>query len=659
MKQTITNYQQLLYLLRSICPLKWHILYESFEFLDLRLRKAGIAIFRCRHIPTDSSSTLFRITQPFIDWVGSISTDDDLKDALHELVENPDLCAISLSILLSATYEKATIVSMYKDMLFKEINALESEARPPTITWSNLLSLEAPLSSDFRPAPSVNRFFRGMIERWKSKLSSTIIYPHSSTKSLSRDTLRQYNDLTGNSFESISPLQLEQYYCGTGIKVGGVCEMRQVWYPTIATPRTYYAMGGDAYFKSRYLRDVFNYLGDYLPATNRHTRVEPSHLNVESDEDTFIYDLTSFTSMFHEQRYFLDFIADCVDGLEVQLFDSYSGIVPADLGDLIREYNTLNKQPEYSLERVMDMRVLRHSVAGFLGVYANLITCTIPHGIILMTLTDSKMKQWCAGDDAGTLYKRDDAWFEVDCDNTLRSCGSYAPDKCFRDNERDPALALKRQLIRLPRLLALQPNILFPPFCTLFEHDSRFSQFDELSYTDRLAKFCSGLSSMMYQMSLSQWEVADVSFLRTLLPHLYTRFNLPPEGWFPPLCGYGSSNGQFDSPFLVPRILGDFWKMDPTKALLDAYMPKFFSGRLYAEQDWDGIVSDEFVCNPSRVLRFATKMGFLDCEDLRYTYQLEDEVKESVYREYLKSEQNNSLVLCRFVRIDEPPVWLC
>lgn len=539
------------------------------------------------------------------------------------------------------------------------MSAMESESRPASINWSNLLSLEAPLHPDFRPAPNVNRFFRGMIARWKHRLLDTTIYPHSSTKSLSRDTLRRYNELSGNSFDSISPLQLEQFYCQTGIKVGGVCEMRQVWYPTIATPRTYYAMGGEAYFKSRYLRDIFNFLGDYLPATNRYTRVDPSHLTVEPDESTFVYDLTSFTSLFHEHRYFLDFIAKCVDDLEISVFDSHSGIQHLNLGDMIRDYNTMNTQPEYSLERMGQCRILRHSVAGFLGVYANLITCTIPHGLVLMTLNDSKMKQWCAGDDAGTLFKNDDVSFPIDCDNTLHSVGVYQPDKCFQDNEGDPAIALKRQLIRLPRLLALQPNILFPPFCNLFEGDARYPQFDGLEYKDRLSKFCSGLSSMMYQMSLSSWDPVDVSFLRTLLPHIYRRFGLPLEGWFPPLCGYDTCIGSFNLSFTVPRILGEFWREDPTKALLDAFMPKFFSGRLYSEQAWDGVIHDEFVCNPSKVLRFAVKMGFLDCEDLRYTYQLEDEVRESVYREYLRSEQNKSFVLSRFVKIDDPPDWLC
>lgn len=657
MKRKLSNYHQVVSLLRSICPSQWILLFESFDSLELGIRKHGILLFRSRHFPSDNSTTLYRLTSKFINWI-SRNVDDGI-DTVRTLLELPDLAAITLSLLLSAPYPLEDVHRIFSDMVTKEMTAMESEARVPSIRWQNLLSLENTLHPDFRPSPNTNRYFRGMINRWRSRLSRSVIFPFSSTRSLSRDTLRRFNEITDNNFESICPLQLEQYYCETGLRIGGVCEMRQVWYPTISTPRTYYAMGGEAYFRSRYIRDIFNYLGDYLPATNRYTRVEPSHLTVEKDESTFVYDLTSFTSLFHEQRYFLDFIADCVEDLEVEIFDSHVGIRTANLGDMIREYNVLNKQPEYSLERMGIPLVLQHSVAGFLGVYANLITCTIPHGLCLMTLRDQKMKQWCAGDDAGTLYKDDDDAFDQDCSNTLETIGVLQQEKVFRDNEIDPAVALKRRLIRLPQLLTLDPNILFPPFATLFEGDPRFASREMgMDFVDHLSRFCSGLSSMMYQLSLNQFSEVDISFLRLFLPHLYTYLGLPPEGWFPPLCGYDSCPSGYPLSFTVPRILGVFWRLDPTKALLDAYMPNLFHGKVYAEEAWDGIVHDEFICNSSRILRQAVKMGFLDMEYVRVTYQLEEDVISSVYREYLKTEVDSNIALCRFVKLGDNPIWL-
>jgi hypothetical protein len=658
MKRDVKSYRDTIALLRSICPTSWISLFESFEQLSLKQRKAGILMCRARVIPEDSDSTLYRLTRPFITAFSSQIQGHAMRDILYDLFETPDRTALVLSLLLSASYDEISVSSIYRDMVTKEMEAMESEPKQSSITWSNLLSLSEPLHSDFRPAPNVNRYFRGMINRWISHLQHTIIFPHSSTKSLSKSTLRLYNEVSGNEFDDISPLQLEQYYCSTGVKIGGCCEMRQVWYPTNATPRTYYAMGGVAYHRSKYLRDIFNILGDYLPATNRHTRVDPSHLTVDKDEDTFVYDLTSFTSLYHEQRHFLDFIASIVEGVEIQILDTHFGICNVQLSDLIREYNTLNKQPAYSMERVGSDLILNHSVAGFLGVYANLITCTIPHGLSLMTMTDAKMKQWCAGDDAGTLKQKDDEWFKIDMMNNLSAQGRIQWEKCFWDNEGDPAVALKRRVIRLPYLLALLPNILFPCFSNLYEDDPRFTRFRGDSRSDRISRFCSGLSSMLYQMSLSTWTELDVSLYQVLLPHLYKVLGLPVEGWFPPLCGYGMSPYGTSLSFTVPRILGEFWREDPTKALLDAFMPKYFDGKVYSDLEWDGVVADTFECNSSKILSLACRLGFLEHEYVRVTYQISEDVRIAVYREYLNDSTNEKYALHRFTRLVEPPVWL-
>lgn len=658
MKRLISTYREVLATTRPVCPDSWHILWTAFETASLAEKKAGILLFRARHFPTDPESTLYRLTLPFINFARSVLP-DTWDDVVSSLLDYPDVAAFSLSMILSSPYPDWVIADIFQSMVSKEMAAMESTERPNGIDWSALQTLSVPLSSDHRPAPDTYRLFRSAFNRWISKLSRTLILPYSSRKSLSRSTLRDFNRLSGNSFESVNPLQLEQYYCETGVKVGGVCEMRQVWYPTIATPRTYYAMGGDAYFRSRYLRDIFNYLADYIPCTNRHLRVDPSHLTVESDEDTFVYDLTSFTSLFHEQRHFLDFIAGICCDVEVEVLDTHHGILRVSLEELIHEYNELNKHPTYSLERMGFDIELQHSIAGFLGVYANLVTCTFAHGLNLMTMTDSVNKQWCAGDDAGTLHKRDDRSFKVDMQNTLDKIGVIQWEKTYSDSEGDPAVALKRRLIRLPGLLALSPNILFPPFSTMFKDDPRFERQHGDSDEDLLSRFCSGLMSMLYQMSITHWEQTDVSFLRVLLPALYTRLHLPSLGWFPPLCGYGSMSSGHRLSFAVPRIVGEFWKNDPTKELLDAYMPLTYAGRVYSEMRWDGMIADEFMCNSSPILKVAVSMGFLEREEVRVVYHLNEDVQLAVYRDYLKSMASASDVLYRFKRVCKCPDWVC
>lgn len=398
------SYPRLVSALRSTLTPDWTNLALCFEHLSLSERKAGITLFRARALPLYNNSTYDMKVQPFIRAIPQYlhTTNNDHYRILEEIINQPDTASVFLSFLLSAPYDSETVAQIYSDMVIKEMKVMESTPKRSEVQWHHLYTRDQPLHIDFRPSANTNRSFRQIIDRWSRQLQENVIYPFSSTKTLSRITTREFNRLSGNHFDDICPLQLEQYYAETGQVIESPCEMRQVWYPTQAVPRTYYAMGGTAYFRSRYLRDIFNVLADMLPSTNRYTRVQPSHTNFGIDEEVFVYDLTSFTSMFHEQRYFLSFLARILDGLEVVLFDTHTGFRKVLISDLILEYNDLNSEPEYTVERVWNVDlVLHHSVAGFLGVYGNLITCTIPHGLCLMSLRDESLKSWCAGDDDG------------------------------------------------------------------------------------------------------------------------------------------------------------------------------------------------------------------------------------------------------------------
>lgn len=577
-------------------------------------------------------------------------------ESLESITQHADLSALTLSLLLSAGYPHATVQSIFSDMVTKEMTALESTPRPSTTHWPSLLSRSNTISPDLRPSQYTNTTFQMMLHQWKSSLRSSIIYPYCGSRSLSRQTLRHFNDHTSNDFDSISPIQLEQLYAETGVQIEGCCEMRQVWYPTIATPRTYYAMGGEAYFRSRYVRDIFNVLADFFSVTNRHTRVQPSHLDLDTGDEVMIYDLTSFTSLCHEQRDFLDFLANCMVDVDILMFDTHQGLIRRSVGDIIREYNVLNKEPEYSLERVWDVEyTLKHSVAGFLGVYGNLITCTIPHGLILSTVSGKPRKAWCAGDDAGSASPHVDESSRYDTFNAARTVGTISVEKTFSDQEDDPAIALKRQFVRSGRFCILQPNILFPPFSVFFEGDPRFR--DDLFEhpLDRLHTFCSGLMSMLYQMSKEKWVVSDRQFLQTLLPELYRVLHLPKEGWFPPLCGDLQYRSVGRINFSVPRILGPFWRVDPNEALLNAYMPEYFVGSCYEDMKWDGILHSEWISNTNKHLNLMVKMGYLEREEVRVTYTVPEDVIQAVYRQYLRDSYSRSLILYKFISIGSIP----
>jgi len=643
----VRTYVRLLHSIRPLLPEPLNNLFIVFLDLSLKERKALINILRVRHVPDDEQSTLTTVSLAILQKFSQTIYSEHYQ-TLREVVQHADISAFTLSLLLSCPYPASTVRGIFKDMVTKELQALESTPRPQSFDWHALLSRSLNISPDCRPSPWTNSTFQKMLQTWFKTLQNTIIYPHCGFKSLSKATTREFNNATGNDFDSVSPLQLEQHYAETGEQIGGPCEMRQVWYPTLATPRTYYAMGGSAYFKSRFVRDIFNVLADLLPSTNRYTRVQPSHLRIDERDEVLIYDLTSFTSMYHEQRHFLDFMATITSEISVLLFDTHHGMIRANLGELIRDYNDMNKEPFFSMERVWNIDViLSHHVAGFLGVYSNLITCTLPHGLALSTVRGQPNKSWCAGDDAGAATNSEDPNSKSDAFRSARAQGIIAEDKTFSDRENDPAIALKRRFIRLPNFCTLDTNILFPPFSVFFEGDSRFSEHYD-NPVDRLHTFSSGLMSMLYQMSKSTWDKSEVSFLRMLLPKLYSLMNLPKHGWFPPLCGEGQSTFGGRINFSVPRILGSFWELDPNKALLDAYMPESFLGAYHDDIKWDGTIRGEWVSNSNKHLNMAVRLGYLEKVEIRVTYDIPGEVAQAVYRQYLRDNTKGSTIVYNF-----------
>jgi len=651
------DYIGLLRSLRSMLPQDWIDLFLKYSLLDLTQRKAGITLFRARSMPLRTGSTYEMKTKPFLQALLRLGIrEKDLMETLESILCSADTSSFSLSLLLSAPYTAETVHQIFSEMVVKELSVMESTPKQSSICWDHLFTYDQPLHPDFRRSSNTNATFRIMFSKWVAHIKDHVIYPFSSTKSLSRSTTREFNRLSGNDFDEVSPLQLEQYYAETGVEIHSPCEMRQVWYPTNATPRTYYAMGGTAYFKSRYLRDVFNVFADLFPSTNRYTRVLPSHLTFsQSSESVYIYDLTSFTSLFHEQRYFLDFIANCLSGVEVVIFNTHTGFQNVLISDLISDYNDLNKEPEYSMERIWDFDiVLHHSVAGFLGVYGNLITCTIPHGLCLMTMRSEGLKSWCAGDDAGSIGISEDLLHLHDLGNMSNSIGVLQTEKVYSGD--DILVALKRRLLVLPMSLHLQVNVLFPPFSIFFKNDPRFSRNSEDSYDDRVATFCSGVMSMLYQLSISDVGVEDVSFLKDILPFIYQQLRIPPEGFFPPLCGHTARFGASTLNFSVPRILGDFWKVDPNKALLDAFMPSMFDGYLTGHSPWDGSIVDEWTSNGDKLLSMCVRMGYLSRREARVTYTYFEDIRDAVYREYLR-EFDRSPVLFIFNVIDKVPAF--
>jgi hypothetical protein len=216
----------------------------------------------------------------------------------------------------------------------------------------------------------------------------------------------------------------------TGFMASGRVEVKQRWGLSLLKPRTYYCQGGDVYYKSMYLRNIVNTMADIFEPCQRFLRVANRLQKTDSRKRFFLYDFSAFTSNFSEQTYFLEALADFFQDVYVEVLETEYTWVSRSLGELFRQYTAgVNDLPEFYLGSTIPYEFsesLYHLQAGFLGVYANLMTCTIPHAILANQFVHEDFEQSTAGDDgAVALY---DEWQEP-FHETMWLLGSYAPDK--------------------------------------------------------------------------------------------------------------------------------------------------------------------------------------------------------------------------------------
>jgi len=200
---------------------------------------------------------------------------------------------------------------------------------------------------------------------------------------------------------------MERLEADTGIVVGGPCEIRQKLYRSGISPRSYFAQGGDAYQTSKFFQNPFSSLVDLLPVSNHVLRLIPTNLDLSSGgRHVFIYDLTSFTSLFHEFLPFLRALAEFCLGYEFVVWHARLGEVSLDLGVELHRYADVNASgPAYSAVRAKKWgdEVFYHQVAGFLGVYGNLMICTFLHACVVLAVVGDARKVYVAGDDGGAV----------------------------------------------------------------------------------------------------------------------------------------------------------------------------------------------------------------------------------------------------------------
>jgi hypothetical protein len=313
--------------------------------------------------------------------------------------------------------------------------------------------------------------------------------------------------------------------------------MKQRWYPSQLLPRTYFSWSGTDIAVAGYLRNFFNDLGDCFAPTHRHKRVQPDWLQSESLSHMgfLFYDLTSFTSWFHEQEPFLRSVANRFRNVTVYLVGEDLTLSQHDLGSLIDGYT--DHTSSFS-KFVVNASLIgsdagdveyTHQCAGFLGIPGNLITCTIPHGLALASLFADPHELQVPGDDVGAAFSSlNDARDKMLCASTL---GVLQFDKVYRQPEL--CIYLKRLVLDLGNRISLAPMLIYPLLPYLVnpqERDYRSNRFklpDRKRIIPRAASVLVSFHRDLWRLTKGDIDPDSANIIRLFLRRIHDMVGLP------------------------------------------------------------------------------------------------------------------------------------
>lgn len=619
--------------------------------LTLAQRKAVILMCRSQSLPFSTTT--------FGSQVLSKKLPESIFDisGISEFIESPSMSNLIIELVLSSPMPDTMVESTKRELVNKEIRVLETDPLPPEIDWHVFFD-EGRQSDRIHPSLEPNEPMASLVHHrlclWRQKvLSYGIIYPRISRKTVSKDTLRNYEDFWSRfegreldgSAGMISQIELENTYHQTGEKVGGVCEMRQVWYRAQATPRTYYATGGTAYWKSRFIQRMMNDLVDSLACTERYSRVNPSRLLFKDNCTGVIYDLSSFTSNCHEQRPFLHMLSSFCSGCIVTVMDAREGPIDVDLGELILEYNTLNDNAEYSTERVIGCYMLLHHQAGFLGVYGNIASCTFVHGCVALQTVGSEDEINVAGDDGliGSVSKSVGL-------RGPRLIGVFAEEKCGTADEAN-AVHLKRPIHQVGQRVVPGHMVIWPSFELLMWRkdsvDPRFPDLADLTRKEVRSMMASSICRFLYHLHAIPCSDAEVDQIFTIVEFMYGVLQLPKRGNLPQ-CGGDPDLGIvaclsrstfLGNPYheVVKQLYSGVVVLSARRGQVDEEEEEFYPGARFRSRS-------------SPRLQYLETLGYLLKEEIKCTYI--GEVGQRLLIEEL--DHSGPAVYQYYVQIDIP-----
>jgi hypothetical protein len=590
------------------------LLAEYFAGVGVKYRKAGITLARSGSFPDDTNDPVLLsktaiLLNSFVDDDGpspEYSNESQLKpvgNTFRIMASSPLLRGLLITIILDQPYPADAELEIKHTLFFKEHQATQTRRLPNEWNWDLLFNVHQGSDRDhivhplFPNMSSLQYDFSSSLNKLRNRLRHKIILPHSTTKGVSRSTslwmesrykvtkprYGTYRTIFRNvKWSNVTSTDVVRYFIRTGVWPKGKAEIRQRWYPSQLLPRTYFAWGGDEICVSTYLREIFNWVADSFPSTHRLNRVKPDWLRTNDPRVNFyFYDLTSFTSWFHEQVPLLRSMSKFFMGTDVLVVSEGVTLREMDVGQAIQAYiGWTTDFPDYGIGLSCPVSLacesFTHYCAGFLGVPGNLVTCTIGHGLAQSFSVEDPRELQVPGDDVGVRYMNAVEKYDRGlCANTL---GLLQMDKVYDSEQR--SVYLKREVNFSDGQVFLTDMLIFPllPFLISPDvtKDDLQSRFRYPSNETLIRRACSVLNTFyrdLWRISRGEASDTEVELIYGLLLSFHDRLRLPYSG------------------VLQGRVAGD----EESEARIEGVAVKYPLDRRYLRADPHVLFSREYV----------------------------------------------------------------
>lgn len=522
----------------------------------------------------------------------------------------------------------------------KELQTTQSY-RPPHLQYPFFLQFHHAIRTQMHPdiplRPAMSLLIRKRFLEWKAILSSTILIPTPSDKSLGFHSSYNFGELIFGHLAphdrpqmSYTTAQMEAEYSESGRQVVGPCEVRYAWKYNDLKPRVYYAQGASAYFSSRHIRPIFNLLQSMFANTDPNRRYSFSRFRSLDSKDRFtVYDYSSFTSNLSDISQFVAEMAEFCEGTRVRIFDTYYGVQEVSLKSLLNRYNAVcNIEPEFSIHKIEGLSpydpdgFLRQRQAGLLGVYGNITESTILHGLLQLMITGSEDKCNALGDDGGVVTNEDELPFE-ELKAAIRVLGKISDDR-FQTWMEDEGYGedaegwhfVKRPISRVHGRIMQDWMPDFQNFGSVLDiqdsmHTLPHEPFERrrrllIRQTCRLFESCH-----RHKHLLTEEDIEDILSITT---QLFLRLHLPLQGSFPTrsrsLRSHSCPDSRLCSPPVSRESLEEGWYTVLRNRVVDVDVLNLpAETHIIEDLPHEMIAGMEFKSNGSEMLGLLEKIG--------------------------------------------------